>query len=206
MSVAMTILERRKAPRLGVERIIYIDIAGQNGGIISNVCERGLCFQATAPVEQTETLDFSLFEHSQRIRGQGRVVWTDVTRKRGGLCLAKLSVHVCERIYRTINEPVAAAAGVTEGRKLRSDLEASNFVQLASVPPQPERNRAFGWFATGLATGILVTLLAVSAFLYRAQIRAVLIVMGQHLVSISRTLRQHNQQPSERRPRPVSAN
>ena len=201
MSATMTILERRKAPRLRVESIVDIEIEEENGGIISNVCERGLCFQATAPVERSGTLDFCLFEPSQRIRGKGRVVWTDETRKRGGLCFAKLSVHVRERIYRVLSQSATTPAVVTGGEKLRGDLEAKNLTQLASIPPQPVQNRFFRWFAAGLLTGILVSLMTVSAFVYRRQIGGVLILMGEHLASTFRLLCQQNQQPGERRSR-----
>jgi hypothetical protein len=63
--------ERRQTPRMTVERLAYINLEPDNGGIILNVSEGGLCFNSTAPLQQTGTIHFWFLECNINNRIEG---------------------------------------------------------------------------------------------------------------------------------------
>src|SRR5262249_6188529 len=99
--------ERRRLSRTAVKGLAYVNLDQDNGGTIVNISEGGLCFQATLPVRSTETIRFwfaaaanqaelsRLRQTSQSERRTGEMLgfvqtnselmWTDETRRRGGL-------------------------------------------------------------------------------------------------------------------------
>jgi hypothetical protein len=78
--------ERRKQPRCIPEMRSYISFGVSNGAIVSDFSAEGLGFQAVAPVPRTGTIRFYLsLEPNHRVEAVGEVVWTDETKKRGGL-------------------------------------------------------------------------------------------------------------------------
>ena len=83
--------ERRKSPRIAVERLAYINIEPDNGGVVLNVSSGGLSFQSVAPVERNRPLRFSLSEYKRSITACGELVWTDEVRTSGGLRFTTLS-------------------------------------------------------------------------------------------------------------------
>ena len=188
MSVAMTTPERRKALRVQVESIVLIDIGEDNAGTISDISEGGLCFQAVAPVDAGETVYFRL-RPDDRSQGRGRVAWTDDTQKRGGLSFSELSVHTREQICALAEPGLAALAAVDSEELSQGEDIPSDSVQRSFVSAQAVQEGLFRGFAGGLVTGILVSLLVISAALiFRQQIGESLIVMGEHLASKSPSL------------------
>jgi len=59
--------ERRQIPRTALERLAYIHIEPDNGGIVLNVSPDGLCFHSIAAVVKNGPLRFSLLEQTRRI-------------------------------------------------------------------------------------------------------------------------------------------
>ena len=54
LTTERVVTERRQAPRMTVKELAYVNLDRDNGGIILDVSEGGLCFQATAPVQCVE--------------------------------------------------------------------------------------------------------------------------------------------------------
>ena len=78
--------ERRREPRCIPEKRSYISFGVSNGAIVSDFSAGGLGFQAVAPVPRTGTIRFYLsLEPNHRVEAVGEVVWTDETKRRGGL-------------------------------------------------------------------------------------------------------------------------
>ena len=73
----MSTPERRQTPRAVMERLAYINIEPNNGGIVLNVSNDGLCFHSIAPVEREGKLRFSLLEQNRRIEADGELKWMD---------------------------------------------------------------------------------------------------------------------------------
>ena len=111
--------ERRQAPRMTVNGHAYVNLDPNNGGVILNISEGGLCFQSTAPIQRTEMIRLWFSYRSHRIeaaeglasteelrrRGVSRYIevasqmaWTDQTGKTGGLCFLNLPPDAREQI------------------------------------------------------------------------------------------------------------
>jgi PilZ domain/SPOR domain len=108
--------ERRQAPRMTVKGLAYVNLDRDNGGIILNISEGGLCFQSTAPVQCTETIRFWFSYCSQRIEADvgkneaqtrdipgfietgGELAWTDDAQKTGGLRFTNLPPEARKQI------------------------------------------------------------------------------------------------------------
>jgi len=115
--------ERRQAPRMTVKGLAYVNLDRDNGGIILNISEGGLCFQSTAPVKCTETIRFWFSYRSQRIEAEvgksegqtrdvpgfietgGELTWTDEAKKRGGLRFTNLPPEGRKQIRDWIRQP-----------------------------------------------------------------------------------------------------
>ncbi len=86
------VTERRQSPRCKPFGSVYLNLASDNGGIVIDASEDGLQFQAVAPVEHDDgpmPVWFTL-NPANRIETVGEVVWTDETKKTGGLRFTNL--------------------------------------------------------------------------------------------------------------------
>ena len=122
----MLMSERRQASRMTVKGLAYINLDRDNGGIILNISEGGLSFQATAPVQRTETVRLWFSYRSQGIEAdlrhtskndeqtrdipgfvetESELTWTDNTQKRGGLRFTKLPADARKQIRDWIGQP-----------------------------------------------------------------------------------------------------
>src|SRR5271169_401621 len=118
--------KRRQAPRMTVNELAYVNLGPDNGGIILNISEGGLCFQSTAPVQRTEAIRFWFSYRNRRVypdvgqawkdeaqtRGVSRFIeagselaWIDDTQKKGGLRFTKLGPEAREQIRDLIRQP-----------------------------------------------------------------------------------------------------
>lgn len=173
--------ERRRAPRMKVTGLAYVNLEPDNGGIILDISEGGLCFQSTAPVKRTETIRFWFSYKGQRAesgRGMDRVetsgvsrlievgselAWTDESQKRGGLRFNNLSDTAREQIRDWIRQP--ALVHVNQGApglfpSVR--LSSTNFARVASarVEVLVRRVQSAGlWkgYSGGVVTGIVAS-------------------------------------------------
>ena len=108
--------ERRRSERKALDQLTYIDIAGGNGGVVTDICEDGLGFRAIAPIAKAEAVQFVLSWHSAGIQGAGNVVWTDETRRVGGLSFTEFPEEIREQIRRRPARRQLPAEPSTEGR------------------------------------------------------------------------------------------
>src|SRR5580704_9258538 len=93
----MTNLERRRTPRTAITGHAYINIEPNNGGIILNVSDGGLCFHSFDPVQRNGAFRFSFAGDKRRIEATGKLAWTDETHK-AGLQFATLPAEAREKI------------------------------------------------------------------------------------------------------------
>src|SRR5580700_943284 len=83
--------ERRQSPRTTVNRLAYINLESNNGAIVLNVSNGGLCFHAVDPVQRNGTIRFWFLDHTHQIEAEGKLAWMDETQKTGGLRFTTLS-------------------------------------------------------------------------------------------------------------------
>ena len=121
--------ERRHNSRMAVNGLTYVNLGRDNGGIVLNISEGGLCFQSRAPVRTVETIRLWFSNGGQRsearvgqgrtneasrggvsqfIEARGELAWIDDTRKLGGLRFKNLPEEAQEQIREWIHEPAFA--------------------------------------------------------------------------------------------------
>jgi hypothetical protein len=99
-----------------------------NQAIVLNISDEGLGFHALNPVTQSGTVRFSFSDNSERIEASGELVWTDSTKKTGGLRFASLPQASRRRIWNWVDQvPTVASSGVAEPAPPRSGVD----------PPEP---------------------------------------------------------------------
>jgi hypothetical protein len=102
--------ERRHNARVKLDHVAYINLNSVNGGIVLDVSNEGLGFQAVAPFAIKEPIRFSLSVGSiDGAEAAGELMWADETGKRGGLRFTFLSKQVGEQIRIWLGQPVSAS-------------------------------------------------------------------------------------------------
>ena len=192
--------DRRLNPRTTVERLAFINIEPDNGGIVLNASGGGLCFHSVAPVQRNMTVRFWLSEHNRRVEGEGELVWTDETQKTGGLRFTTVPADARQQIQDWIAEPTVPLAedkpsapapaprpfpDFSTGRPDTTGPSAASAPAGAGVfsPGIKVRIRLSG-FSSGLATGLLISALVATISLFhthRHQLGETLIRWGERL-------------------------
>ena len=84
--------DRRRAVRKRLNQLAYIRIGADNGGLVADLGEGGLGFQTIAAIEREGPLRFWFtLDTSDRVQAVGELVWTDDSRKVGGLRFTQIS-------------------------------------------------------------------------------------------------------------------
>jgi hypothetical protein len=199
----MTGPERRQTPRTTLDKHAYINIEPNNGGIVLNVSDGGLCFHSFDPVPRNGKVRFWFSDNGQRIEADGTLAWTDETQK-GGLRFAALPAEAREKIRDWIGRPATALmADVRSGRvpwppalpspagrpqdqdkdKKAVPVDSGSLVAASPGVKVPLPSSAF---SRGLVTGLLVSAVAVAAILfhdYRRQFGETLIELGERFAA-----------------------
>jgi len=193
----MTNLERRRTPRTTVTGHAYVNIEPNNGGIVLNVSDGGLCFHSFDPVQRNGSVSFWFSGRDRRIEAQGTLAWSDETQK-GGLRFTTLPPEAREHIRQWMLQSATPAAG--EGiapqalppRAFRRpiDKRADTAVPVVTAPfrtsPESQLTRQLRGFSWGLITGLLVSAVVMAAFLfynYRREFGESLIRLGEQFAA-----------------------
>jgi hypothetical protein len=191
--------ERRQDIRTTVNRLAYINLESNNGAIVLNVSNGGLCFHSVDPVRRSETIRFWFLDHNHRIEGDGRLAWMDETNKTGGLEFTTLPAEARAQIHDWISQP--AAPRTPGGKPAQPHSTPTELPTLSpshlnrnagrdnSVPREVRsanlKARAlWSGFSGGLVFGILISGLVAGAFLlhaYRREFGNSLIRWGERL-------------------------
>jgi hypothetical protein len=136
--------ERRVSIRKPLERLAYISLPFNNGGVVLDVSEGGVGFHSIAPVKADGPIHFRFaVDSARRIRAVGELAWKDETGKTGGLRFTELPDDVREYIRAWLGQgkapvvdvPVAepaVEAGVARG----SEIDMAPAADIPTVEPQ----------------------------------------------------------------------
>ena len=185
-----------------MDKHAYINIEPNNGGIVLNVSDEGLCFHSFDPVRRNGPVRFWFSQHNQRIEAEAELAWTDATQK-GGLRFKALPAEAREQIRNWISEPgTSIAAGQTVGPSplaLRAfpahnatllDLKviSADTAPPAVLPQNAAMRTPLHGFSGGFAAGLAVSLLVIGVLLfhmYRNQVGESLIRLGERFTASS---------------------
>ncbi len=211
----MSVPERRQIPRTAIDRLAYIHIEPDNGGIVLNLSGEGLCFHSFAPVERNGSFRFSLLEQNRRISVCGELAWTDEIQKIGGVRFTTLTTEARQQVETWISQPVSPGEehksstlgaallkalpglrahrlteGIGFGENNRSDERPGQrlMAAVAAAFLKTKTRIKLGGFSAGLATGLVISALCASTFLlygHRRDIGEALIHLGERLASKS---------------------
>jgi hypothetical protein len=104
----------RQTSRKTLNKLTYIELVPDNGGMVLNISEAGLCFYAAGPVQKNETIHFRLSEPEFQIEADGDLIWSDETQKTVGLRFTNLSAEDQRQLRNWISPPAVA---FTAGRE-----------------------------------------------------------------------------------------
>ena len=182
--------DRRNTSRMPVNGLAYVNLAPDNGGIVLNVSEGGLCFQCRAPVRSVDSIRFWFSYRSSRMEATGpaganepsrigvsrfievagELAWTDDTRKRGGLRFKNLPEVAREQIRDWIHEPAFVRINkrpvptFRSGKKSYKNLARVRLAKLVELFGQVPIARLWTGYSGGLVSGILISAVLVGLF------------------------------------------
>jgi len=134
--------DRRKAARKRLNQLAYIRIGADNGGLISDLGEGGLGFQTIAAIEREGPLRFWFtLDSDDRVQATGELVWTDESRKVGGLRFTQISREALDVIQDWIErkeEQPADRTQVPEQVNVEAPIEVP--FEPPAAPRQPSRD------------------------------------------------------------------
>ena len=188
--------ERRQNPRTKVAALAYINFEPNNGGIVLNVSEGGLCFHAVTPMQENGTLRFWFSAEGCRVEATGELAWTDETRKAGGLQFGILPAEVREQVRGWMGQ--CGVLPVPEKIPSRMIVSAHQAAQFRASQPETsarQRNelsaatsiqRPPANFFRGWVSGILTAALVAAVFFlntHRRQVGESLIWLGERFAA-----------------------
>jgi hypothetical protein len=203
--------ERRQAPRMAVNGLAYVNLDPDNGGIILNISEGGLCFQSTAPVRRTDTIRFWFSYRNRRndssgawkdepqnrgvsrfIEASSELAWIDESKKVGGLRFTRLPVGAREEIREWMRQPTLVNVNGQAIQRFPSATRPSpGSAALAEVSAKLQRlSRQIqsiklpDGFSGGLATGVIFSAVIVATFVlvsHSRQLGDTLVRLGERL-------------------------
>src|SRR5260221_12837047 len=103
--------KRRRFVRKRTDQLLYAEFGQENGSILLNLCEEGCSFQSMAPVRE-EQLRFSVsIGAGRKLEGDGQMVWSDTSKKTGGLRFLNPSKELQEQIRDWLEETLVTGGG-----------------------------------------------------------------------------------------------
>jgi hypothetical protein len=115
--------EKRRFVRKRTDRLLYAEFGPDNGSILLNLCEEGCSFQSIAPV-RAEQLRFSVsVGDGRKLEGDGQMVWSDTSKKTGGLRFLNPSAELREKVHEWLKETVVTADGKIDHNAVQSEAK-----------------------------------------------------------------------------------
>src|SRR5215472_13045144 len=100
------ITERRCIPRRRLGGISYFEFEAGSGGIVLDASEKGLRFQAAEAIQQVGPGRIWISPSpEERIELRGKVVWTDRTKKTGGLRFIEAQADNSRKLRKWLGQP-----------------------------------------------------------------------------------------------------
>lgn len=114
-----TVAERRAGIRTRLNHLVLAKLGDENGGIVSDISEHGLCLAAALPLVDTDLPSIRIQlpgskDTKQRIEAHGQIVWKSESKLRAGIQFIGLSEQTRRQIRgwiaaETVSVPVSAA-------------------------------------------------------------------------------------------------
>jgi hypothetical protein len=210
----------------------YVNLGPDNGGIILNLSEEGLSFESRAAIEHTETIRLWISYRSRRtetdvnqvwkdqehitrasrfIEVGSELLWTDDTRKRGGVRFTNLSDKTRREIREWMGQEALVCVNgkptpqVSPGTRTYKTPWLLSSARFAGSLWKIQSARPGIGFSGGVVTGILISAFAVAVFSLFTYRRELGIHLGNSLVQLGEQLKGRSSVPTNSREPPLSA-
>ena len=123
--------ERRQCPRQRINSLIYVRAGAENGGILLDLSENGMCISVANPVTVSSEIHFLLrLDEDRPIEGAGQVSWRSESGRSAGVRFSSFPNESRMRIRQWL----AGTGGLTR--------ETEPTAVAAAVPPNADRGDA----------------------------------------------------------------
>jgi hypothetical protein len=122
-------LDRRQKLRIVPNELVFLQLERDDGGTVLDVSEGGLGFETFAPVNPNGPVHFWFsLNLRDRIEAWGEVIWTNATKKCGGLRFLRLSEEARAQIRRWMAEfSTRQAVGAESARRNAPESRPDKF-------------------------------------------------------------------------------
>ena len=98
-------VEQRNHVRVQVKSVIYIELDGENGGLITNISEGGVAVQCAEPIagELFSQMRFRFPRSENWIESRGTLVWLGKSGKEAGIQFLDLNADARQQIQQWVN-------------------------------------------------------------------------------------------------------
>jgi hypothetical protein len=167
--------ERERRQKARRQQLLYVELGLENGGVVLDLSEGGIRFQAVSPLREGARVHFRIdLDETRHVEGYGQLMWTDETGRIAGLSFTELS----DTVRRQIREYLQQSAGTRVAAK-EEEKPRGNEVERVAVPEFLLESRAPSspWLdpetvGTAVRAMLLVTLgvtLGVALFVGRSE-------------------------------------
>src|SRR6266404_5053067 len=112
--------DKRRFVRKRTDQLLYAEFGPDNGSILLNLSEEGCSFQSMAPV-RAEQLRFSVsVGDGRKLEGDGQMVWSDTSKKTGGMRFLNPSQELQEQVREWLEETLVTADGTLDPGAMES--------------------------------------------------------------------------------------
>ena len=123
--------ERERRQKARHEQLLYVELGPKNGGVVLDVSEGGIRFQAVSPLREGARVHFRVdLDETRHVEGYGQLVWTDETGRIAGLSFTELSDTVRRQIRGYLQQPVGTRVAAKED----AEKPRGNDVERLAVP------------------------------------------------------------------------
>ncbi len=97
--------DRRHQPRHKINSLVYLDVERDNGGVLLDFSEGGMCISVANPLLKASTIHFSLrLEENWRVDGTGCVSWVSPSGRSAGVNFVDLPASSRQWILRELGQ------------------------------------------------------------------------------------------------------
>jgi hypothetical protein len=134
-------VEKRRFVRKRTDRLLYAELGPDNGSILLNLCEEGCSFQSVAPVcDERLRLSFSVGD-GRKLEGDGQMVWSDTTKKTGGLRFLNPSEQLREQVRQWLDAKQVTA----DGKLNRITVDSDAKLRRKKLREEARAEAEYGW-------------------------------------------------------------
>jgi len=115
--------DKRQFVRKRTDQLVYAEFGPENGSVLLNLSEAGCSFQSIAPVREEQLRFWVSVGDGRKLEGEGRMVWSDIAKKTGGLCFLNPSPELREQVRAWLEQTLVTTDGKLDRVAMESDAK-----------------------------------------------------------------------------------